>query len=419
MKHSVLILLYSFITFSATYAQTENGSASFYSSLGVGLLEQSRSGVGEGMGVYGVAIDQIRAANFSNPALLGFYSNTTGYGSFDQTIYTGSQNGVQSSYSDLAARDLGLILPIQKSKLSIAFSLHAMSYVNYRGQQSQILPGDTTQILSEFEGNGGLNALQFGLGYSITKNLSIGYATAFIFGSVKTTSLSLFEDFTYNTILDGKNRYYSGISHEIGVIYHKNKLLSANDRLLAGFTLRLPTSLAVRNFDRSVIIQTGFEQPISTERAGSETTLPLSVKLGLGYYLNMNWMLNTDLVYENWSSVKSNSTLFSHQDRIRTGLGVLYSPELRTSTNFFSTLSFKFGGSFDSGYIQMNGYSITKMSAHAGFAIPSPFTTSSVDFNIEYGRLGASTNSLVQENIFAMKFVINLSEFMFFKRQIQ
>jgi hypothetical protein len=419
MKKCFFFLMIIITANTPLIAQTKNGSASFYSSLGIGLLEQSRSGVGEGMGIYGVAIDQIRAANFSNPALLGFYSNTTGYGAFDQTIYTGNQNGVQSSYSDFNARDLGLILPIQKSKLSVGISVHGLSYVNYRGQQSQILPGDTTQIVSEFEGNGGLNALQLGIGYTITKNISIGYATAFTFGSVKSANFSIFEDFTYNTILDGKNRYYSGLSHEIGLVYHKNQMLSKNDRFLAGLTLRLPSTLNVRNFDRSVIISTGFEQPILTERPKTETTLPLSVKFGLAYYLNLNWMISSDLVYENWSTVTSNSTLFSHQDRIRLGAGLLYSPELRTSTNFFTSLSFKLGGSLDTGYLQMNGYSISKMSIHAGLAIPSPFTTSSVDFNIEYGRLGASTNSLVQENIFAMKFVINLSEFMFFKRQIQ
>ncbi|TNE73657.1 hypothetical protein EP331_03885 [bacterium] len=417
-KHLTLLLVFIFSSHFAL-SQSKNSSASFYGSYGLGTLNQSMSGTGEALGLNGVAFDYLSSANFSNPSLLSFYANTTALGTIEQSTYTGTQNGASSSYSDFNARDLGLIFPIDKGKLSLSTSLNTLSYVNYRGQQSQTLLNDTTLIVSEFSGTGGLNSLQLGVGYAISKYVSIGYSPSFIFGSIKHDMITAFQDYTYSSTLQGLNTYYSGFAHEFGVIFHKNELRSKYDRLVLGATFKLSTDLSTRLYQKATIISSGSEQPITTELNKGTTKFPFSVKVGATYYWNRNWITATDILYENWSSTNAPSASYSYNDRLRIGGGFMYAPELRSSTGFFSTVSLKLGASLDTGYLNIQSNSISKISLHGGFSIPSPYSLSSIDLNFEYGRLGTTNNSLVQENIFTMKLVINLSEFMFFKRQLQ
>lgn len=403
------------------FGQSKNNVSSFYSAFGIGLLEQSRSPQSEGLGIYGVAFDQIRSVNLSNPALLSSYSFTTGTGSFSQESYTASQNNSNSSYSNFTFNGVGIIFPINKGKLATSISLTPLSYMNFYGIQKSTIPGDTLSVISELKGKGGLNTIDVGLGYSITPNFSVGYKPSFAFGSIKQTNTTLFEDLSYRTTSTGTNDYYSGIYHQIGLSFFQHSLFNDKDRALVGLTVRLPATLTINRYENNTLVNNQFEQPIGAKLGDYSMNYPMSINVGATYYFNNKYLLSSDVVYENWSEYKpiTPSSDLTYINRIRVGLGGMYLPELRTSTGLFSSISLKLGASYDTGYLKIKNTSITKLAFHTGFTIPSPFIGSSVDFNIEYGILGTQSNALVKEDVLTFKFIINLSEFMFFRRQIQ
>ena len=417
---SATLIILSFSS-QKTIAQTKNNAGSFYSSFGLGSLEASRNTQAEGLGLYGVAFDQTRVVGLANPALLSDYTFTTGTGSFNQTSYTGTQNGSSSSYSNFSFDGVSVVFPIMKGELGISASLTPMTYMNYIGQQVSTIPGDTLQGLSELKGVGGVSQFQFGIGYRISKNISIGYSPSYAFGSINQSNTTVFEDATYRSSLNGTNDFYSGLLHEIGVVYHQSSIVNKNDRALLGLSLRLPGTLNVTRYKETVIISNQFQQPISTKLSETSIDLPLSLKAGLTYYFNQSYLIATDMVYESWSTFKSldQPSSLSYSNRLRLAIGGMFIPELRTSTNLFSSISLKAGVSYDSGYLNINGNSISKIAGHTGFSIPSPFTGSSIDMNFEYGILGSQSSSLVKEEVFSVKLILNLSEFMFFRRQLQ
>lgn len=423
LKHTIYLSVFVLflVVLQTGTAQDKSSNSSVYGAYGLGLLEQSRSPQGEGLGVYGVAFDQFRVLNLANPALLSGYAFTTGFGAVEQSAYNATQNGIQSNYSNFAFSGMGIVFPIDKGKLSVAASLTPFTTVNFTGYQETSLPGDTTRVFSQLKGSGGLNNFEFAVGYKLFDNLSVGYAPAYVFGSIKNATLTEFEDLSYRSTLYGNNDFYSGLSHTFGFAFNKNKVFTDKDRLLLGAVIRLPSTLSVERFDQFSIIQNQFEQPVSAKTGEAEIDMPLSLKFGATYYFNMKYLISSDVVYEQWSGYSSlyASPNVAFSDRIRLGFGGMYVPELRTNTGFFASIGMKLGASYDSGYFTVKNSSISKMALHAGFAIPSPFIGSSVDFNIEYGILGTQSNALIREEILSFKCVITLSEFMFFKRQIQ
>jgi hypothetical protein len=400
---------------------SENKTASFYSSFGIGSLKQSFSPFADGMGVTGVAIDITRSANFSNPALLSEYSFTTGYGSFDQSLYMASKDGSNASYSDFKFDGIGLVLPIMKRRLGVSVSFNPISNMNYFGEQVSTLPGDTTIVSNNYTGIGGLNEFKTGLGYQLTKNISIGYAPSFVFGSVKKMKTTLFEDLTYRATSTGTNDYYSGFNHEFGLNIYTSSLFSKVDRMNIGITFKLPSTINVSRSSENLLINGSYEQPVSSILFEQSMDMPLSFKAGISYNYSNNWIFSSDVVLENWSAYKSldGGSLVTYNDRLRVGAGIAFVPEVRSSSNYLSTISYRFGGSFDTGYFSVNNNRITRLSANAGMSFLSSFTASSVDFNVEFGILGMGQTQLVQEEFLSFKFVINLSEFMFFRRQLQ
>ncbi len=418
---TVLIIATSIQLNAQNSAFSENKTASFYSSFGLGSLKQSFSPFAEGMGVAGVAVDITRSANFSNPALLSEYSFTTGYGAFEQSLYMASKDGATASYSDFKFDGLGLVFPIIKRKLGVALSFNPISTMNYFGEQVGTIPGDTTIVSNNYTGVGGLNEFKTGIGYQLTNHVSIGYAPSFLFGSIKKMKTTLFQDLSYRATSTGTNDFYSGISHEFGLNVYKTSIFSEYDRINVGVSFRLPTSIDVSRTGENLLINVSYEQPVSSPLLDTSIDMPFSLKAGITYNYSNNWLLSSDVVIENWSAFKSldRGSLVSYKDRLRIGAGVAYIPEVRSSSSYLSSISYRLGGSFDSGYFSVNNTRITRLSANAGISFLSAFTASSVDLNVEFGILGMGQTELVQEEFLSFKFVINLSEFMFFRRQLQ
>jgi len=418
---AILLLVLTTQLSAQNSAFSENKTASFYSSFGLGTLKQSFSPFADGMGVTGVAIDITRSANFSNPALLSEYSFTTGYGAFDQSLYMASKDGATSSYSDFKFDGVGLVFPIMKRKLGVALSFNPISTMNYIGEQVGTIPGDTTIVSNNFTGDGGLNEFKTGIGYQLTKNISIGYAPSFLFGSVKKMKTTLFQDLSYRATSSGTNDFYSGLTHEIGLNLYTTSIFSKYDRMNVGLSFRLPSTIDVSRSGENLLINGSYEQPVSSHLLDATMDMPFSFKAGISYNYSNNWIFSSDVVLENWSAFKSldGGSFVSYKDRLRIGAGVAFIPEVRSSSSYLSSISYRLGGSFDSGYFSVNDNRITRLSANAGISFLSAFTASSVDFNVEFGILGMGQTELVQEEFLSFKFVINLSEFMFFRRQLQ
>lgn len=450
LKH-VSIALFSFLmVFTVFIGKTDaqavvrenneyrTGSVYSYSALGTPI--DLRTANTAGMGLSGVAIYNGVAVNFANPAIWSRTVFSLGNGTMRvQSIDAKDQNSTATN-GLLDAVNFQIVLPIKKNKLGVSASLTPLTRKNFAYFNNGTIPaesvGSTNDLLylNDNKGEGGLTKVELGVGYSLTKNLSIGYAPSVIMGLFDNSVATSFSSPIYRPLTYEFTERQFGIAHRFGIYAFKNGVLSSSDLVSFGLNLELPVNLTAKDKVTATytVLQgtTGNERSLLREteldvegRSGEGTMrLPLKVETGVLYQKTPSLAFSAEWLYQPWTNFEDRVgfTDPSLVDRNRFAGGVQWLPSLSArNTKLLKSFQYRAGLSYDTGYLNINNTAITTRSAHFGLSIPAKNSRSSVDIAFEYGIRGTTQNSLVEERFWTIKMSFNLAELMFFDRKFQ
>lgn len=429
MKKSLLLLVLLLIS-TRVFAQTASGeqdrwkSGSVYSYFGLGSQNHFYSAQAAGMGLEGVAVFNVMSSNTSNPALWGYPVYTTGMGSFHVTAFDANDPAGRSKYTSAGIGNIQLLLPVERNRLGLSASLVPYTSVSYRLSTANVIPagqfesGRDVQYETVQAGTGGLNKLEFGLGYSINKNISVGIAPALAFGIIDRNSETVFDTLIYQNVSYRNREIMNGFAMRAGLFANKNSILKTGDNLAIGITYDLPTKLNVK--ERLYTRYTSDEIELPARR-DSETTVPWKTTVGIAYRPVNQVLISAEGSYQPWSEYAGNNAIntVSYADQVRLGLGSEFQLKKRGSGGIFNHLLYRVGLSNDTGYLKFEDQSISTWLVHAGIGIPSQYTGSLIDVNFSYGQRGAGSGDFVKEKIFLTRVSFNLTELMFLKRRLQ
>lgn len=422
MKHLFPIFILTLLCYNSLYGQDRTyGNGSVYSPYGIGSVHDFRDAYAGGMGLQGVNIVTYRTANMSNPALIGYYSNTTASGGILYQQITSASNSEKSEHGLLSFEPMSIIFPVDKSKWGFNVSLIKKTSINYAAAINGIIPGDTTVYQNSVQNQGGISAFEIGFGYRINNNWAIGYAPSLLFGNVQTRNSLSVNDINYQRNRLEQIDGHSGFAHKFGLHFQKSGLFVSKDAMSAGLVFTLPTHLTINRYLDNYVITGGFERFVSDKSASGTGSYPMEIIFGSSYYLENNISLNSEVLFQNWSSYKNihgESEAF-YRNRSKFSLGAALDPDLRKADTFLKGISYKLGFSYDTGYLTIDGNKINAIGVYGGVSVPSFYTSSSIDINVSYQIMGTKNNNFLQENMFSVNILLNLSEFMFFRRQIQ
>jgi hypothetical protein len=267
-------------------------------------------------------------------------------------------------------------------------------------------------------GSGGLNRLEAGLGFGITENISIGVAPSVTFGLIERVSEIAFDTLLFQGVEFRNRESMNGFGLRTGVFANKSHLLRTDDNLSFGFTWELETEMDVR--ERLYTRYTSDEVELPS-RSDATTVVPQKLSGGITYRPSPYVMLALEASQQSWSQYRDVGTIenVAFADQVTMGIGGEFSFKNRRASTFFRNLIYRGGLSHDSGYLKFEGQAVPTTLVHAGFGIPSRFTSSSIDLNFSYGVRGSGTTDFVKEKIFLTRISFNLSEPMFLRRKIQ
>jgi hypothetical protein len=404
--------------------QSKWGGGSIYSYFGVGVPNNFYSSQAAGMGLQGVSIYNAYASNGSNPALWGYPIFTTGVGSIYMTNFSGEDGAQSGSYTQGGVGSVQVMFPIERSRLGLNLSLKPYSTVKYSVQSNNTIPAGVlisdrpvsygTQQL----GSGGLNRLEAGLGFGITENIAIGVAPSVTFGLIERVSEIAFDTLLFQGVEFRNRETMSGFGLRTGMFANKSHLLRKDDNLSFGLTWELEAEMDVK--ERLYTRYTNDEVELPA-RSNDSSVIPQKITAGLTYRPSPYAMIALEASQQSWSNYKDVGTIENVEftDQLTLGLGSEFSFKNRRSSTFFRNLIYRSGLSYDSGYLKFEDQAVSTTLIHAGFGIPSRFTSSSIDLNFSYGVRGAGTTDFVKEKIFLTRVSFNLSEPMFLRRKIQ
>lgn len=405
----------------------EKNSGSFYSYYGVGFPVDLSSVQERSAGIFGVSLDNYQASTLQNPAIWGRNVLTTATSGFNISHYDASTTSSKSSNALVEASFLQLTLPIIKEQVGFSASLYPYTRSNYRifdTGSAFPTPQDTVNYAIDNQGVGGINKLEFGIGYSPNRYLSVGYAPSYIFLSRTDTEYFFFGNSTTSSINLRDEITGSGFGHRFGLIANLPSIIGDNDRLTFGAAVTLPSSFEALEKTKSDKVVDGTEQEVqigSTNKGNVK--LPLEINTGFTYYPSSFINVSLEGQMQQWSEFEYELDAAQENvmsDRYRLGLGAQYHPYRYGSDKFLSKFKYSAGMSYDTGHLTINGQDIETLWLTTGIGIRSPRRSqSTIDVGFRYGFRGSSSNNLIQEDIWELNLSINLAEIMFFRRKLQ
>ncbi len=356
LKHRLFLVLSGIllVVLNSRAQQTDYSRNNPYSSYGIGELKPLNSLRNSGMAGTGVALSDIEYLNLINPAMLSRTRSVSHIVAAGETMisiaktysvtedeirtlnrFTGevregmvlriptrkytkfeaAGNGgirfVQSgtgNYTDrsLAYQHFVLLFPVSQRLTSVA-GLAPYSEANFNSYYEYSLP-DSTTVRENNTARGGLNQLFLSLGYDVTRHLSLGVQSGFIFGSLKSENFSQLK-----TVIDSD---YANRSGQVQEVYYK--AFAFKPSVFYTIPIKTPRDSsmffnvgATYSFvtGASGDGRTGFENrnmygivlsDSTVESGGVTAPFPSELAIGVALQKGRLWSVGADFAYSTW-----------------------------------------------------------------------------------------------------------------------
>lgn len=392
-------------------ATAQNGTMSPYSRYGYGLLNDNATSAQRFMGGVGYGMNSGRQINVMNPASYAAIDSLTFLFDmgFDLDWVASEENGLKETNNNGSLNYITMAFPLSK-RIGASVGLLPYSSTGYTFAQS-IDNGGVSRT-----GNGDINELYIGLGYTPLKNLYVGINAAYMFGTINndvyaatiTGSTSMFQ--RYMRIRDYKL--------DFGVQYVYN--LDRNNRLTLGLTYSPAKSFHGETYGVYYDTNTTKADTTGYTKLGGKYGMAASYGAGLNYMWRDRLMLEADFTYQPWKDVKyANMEGFEQtkfDNRWRMALGAGWTPQPRGS--YVQRVQYRIGAYYTHDYLNIRGNNVRECGATFGLGLPVPVFKSIINLGFEYKHRQATPAALIKENYYMVSIGINFNEMWFRKAKI-
>jgi hypothetical protein len=401
-----------------------------YSAFGIGDLSNFSSTRQSQMGGVGVALSGFTSVNRLNPAS---YADL-GVVSFDLGAFYEYRSLVTSNAR--SPRNTGglysftFAFPSRKN-FGFVFGLAPYSTMGYlvRRDSSLIAAGDTSKLITQRKGDGGINEYFIGVGGRfLKKKLSFGLNASLLFGQL-TERWSSYVD-ADSSVVSNVTRV-TGFKFTLGAMYTdtlKDDTLK-NKRYFwrVGGVVDVPAiarGQQLRTIDYLAGVITspqGFVRDTLSYTGGSPINLPVTYRLGAGFEGRDDkdrtfFVGSFEASISDWRSFR----LVNRNDNlgisVAVSAGAEYIPD-PASNDWLKRLAIRCGLNFQKTYLRIQGQDIYSFGGSFGFGLPIFREFSRFNIGIEAGTRGTTAKNLIQENYVRAVVGITFNELWFLKRK--
>ncbi len=409
MKHIVIV---SFILFISNFCNAQNTNSP-YSIFGPGEIQNRGFGVSTAMGGAGIALKSGSHLNSLNPAsYLGIDS-----------LHFVSEMGVEGQMSDISSnrnsdtRYTGNIKYLAlgfryNSWLAGSIGVAPFSNVGYNIAKENFIEGSNSTYTSTFIGSGGISQFYFSNAIRLTKHLSVGINSSYMFGS-------LIQDETINQtdivpqMTINRQDFLKSLYFDYGIQY-SFKIKKIDYSL--GVTYSNQQDLTSKHY--LSVLDDGNNLVQAEEFDSDYLKVPEKIGVGIGIQNGTKYTVAFDYHFQKWSDVTYPTQFEAFEDLHRFSFGAEFRPwEHRIVNKSFKNWVYRFGINYESSYLKLGGHLIDDKSISLGVGMPLPGRISNMNLSLKYGINGTNTNNLIQENYLKLHLSFSLNEIWFMRRQ--
>lgn len=418
------ILIAALLAWLETDVMAQADVDSPYSLFGVGQVRDKAMNVRlKGMGGTSNAMFGIGMINAENPASYakidslaflfdaGFYFKSSNF-----STATLSERSANASF-DYVSMAFGLT-----SWWKMALGVQPYSTAGYTMVVNSNKP-DVGNYATRFKGSGGLNQAFVGTAFKLGKHFALGANAYYVFGNSQTETTLYFPDSLY---MIGSRRnldlMVSSFMFDYGLLFDTN--LGNDMKLSLGLTYTQPVRLKGHQtlFIRSIEEDQGTEIEYVIDTLVNTTSvtkiqMPQGFGFGVALQKNERWTLAADFNWTQWSKFGREGVTDPLQDAWSASLGFEYTPVHSSVSGYFRRMTYRLGGLYEHGFLNLNDHSINRVGVTVGLSLPLPKTPSKVDFALEVGQYGTREDGLIQERYAKVNVGISVFEHWFMKRK--
>ena len=397
-------------------AVTQNQTSSPYSFFGIGNTYEQVNIRTLGMGGANLAVRSNMYINFSNPASytgIDTLSFVAGVG-LQSTMATYRTNESTSDLSNTSVNHLSFAFPITRWWKS-SLALIPFSNVGYQVQEDKLT--DFNMLTrTVYSGSGGLDKVNFGNAFQLSKNLSVGINSSYYFGRVEHRQTVLFPDSAYivNARLQERD-LLSGLHFTLGVQYFiptgENSSLGLAATFSPTATLKVETDYLATTFLGD---QEGYESAIDTvynwNGVGGETILPYAYGIGISWEKKNKLLVAADFMFDNWVAFIYLGQSNNLSDKMKASFGMEFIPTSNNLSSYIKLIHYRIGARYNKLGLQFNNTDIQEYAISVGFGLPLRKSNSILNLGIEIGQNGTIENSLIQERFVKVALGISIRE---------
>ena len=410
-KLSILFILISFFGYS------QRTSYSPYSYFGVGETNFSATVENQMMGGNTAYYDSVHQ-NMNNAASLSklkFVNYSVGV-DLKNTSYLSASTNEKST----AAAINYISVAIPTKLLSFSFGIKPKTSVGYLLENDD--KSKTPPELNRFTGSGGVSNAFVSIGFELFKNWGFGFSSSYAFGNLNHYHTKILENIELYTRVSSESSV-SGLDYNFSTVYQKT--FNEKITLYSSIVFQPEAKYKSRNNQTISTIDPnssfgGDSEEIDLSAVGLKNTnikIPNSLSFGLGlgqdkkWFLGFNYMKNDEGGYKNELMGLDNVEFKSSQTY---SLGGFFLPEYNSFTNYFKTLTYRFGFRYKSGGLFVNDQQINEIGVNFGFGIPLA-GISSANLGFEFGQRGTTKASLIKEKFFSIRLGVSLNDLWFIR----
>ena len=425
LKSSLRFFLLVFLASASFLANAQTHFGSPYSRYGIGDLFTQSNNVGFAMAGTSLAIRNPLAVNYVNPASYTVYDTLSFIfeGGVSSKAITLKTNGLSQSSNYATLSHLLFGFPVTKW-WKTSLGLVPFSQVGYNISET-FMAENIGKTERQYEGTGGINQFYWGNGFRLTKNLSIGFNAAYLFGTLnKTRSInypdsifirsyrvvnsSTYGDFMFTYGL----QYYTKISKNLhfgaGAVFSNSTSINVNDQILSE-TFSMGSSGVV-------YIKDTIENKPSVK---GQVVLPMSYGVGLMLMNVEQWLVAADFRHQNWSDYEYFGIKDSLKNSYQASVGFQFTPNATSLTSYAQRINYRLGFRYGKTYLQLRENQLSEYAFSAGIGLPLNKTRSTLNLGIEFGKRGTTDKNLIQENFFKINLGVSVSELWFYRRKFE
>ena len=408
---SILFILISFFGYS------QRTSYSPYSYFGVGETNFSATVENQMMGGNTAYYDSVHQ-NMNNAASLSklkFVNYSVGV-DLKNTSYLSASTNEKST----AAAINYISVAIPTKLLSFSFGIKPKTSVGYLLENDD--KSKTPPELNRFTGSGGVSNAFVSIGFELFKNWGFGFSSSYAFGNLNHYHTKILENIELYTRVSSESSV-SGLDYNFSSVYQK----TFNEKITLYSSIIYQPEAKYKSRNNQIISTIdpnssfgGDSEEIDLSALGLKNTnikIPNSLSFGLGlgqdkkWFLGLNYMKTDEGGFKNELMGLDNVEFKSSQTY---SLGGFFLPEYNSFTNYFKTLTYRFGFRYKSGGLFVNDQQINEIGVNFGFGIPLA-GISSANLGFEFGQRGTTKASLIKEKFFSIRLGVSLNDLWFIR----